>query len=76
MPIKCPVAPLEFAFLADYSLSAEGRPRPDRDWLVTPYTGAFTKPNANRILSKVADEKGIKVVPNFAVSAVVTTRRS
>ena len=26
--------------------------------LVTPYTGAFTKPNANRILSKVAEEKG------------------
>ncbi len=70
MPIKCPVAPLEFAFLADYHFRQKGvRDRIDIS-LVTPYTGAFTKPNANRILSKVALEKGVNVVPNFAVAAV------
>ncbi len=70
MPIKCPVAPLEFAFLADYYFRQKGvRDRVEIS-LVTPYTGAFTKPNANRVLSKVADEKGVKVVPNFAVAAV------
>ena len=30
MPIKCPVAPLEFAFLADWYLRERGRPRPHR----------------------------------------------
>ena len=70
MPIKCPVAPLEFAFLADYHFRQKGIRDRIEISLVTPYTGAFTKPNANRILSKVADEKGIKVVPNFAISAV------
>ena len=70
MPIKCPVAPLEIAFLADYFFRQKGVRDRIEISLVTPYTGAFTKPNANRILSKVADKKGIKVVPNFAVSAV------
>ena len=76
MPIKCPVAPLEFAFLADYYF----RQKCIRDRieisLVTPYTGAFTKPNANRILSKVAQDKGIQVVPNFAASAVDVASRT
>lgn len=70
MPIKCPVAPLEFAFLADYYFRQKGLRNRIEISLVTPYTGAFTKPNANRILSKVALDKGIKVVPNFATSAV------
>jgi sulfide:quinone oxidoreductase len=70
MPIKCPVAPLEFAFLADYHFRQKGVRDRIEISLVTPYTGAFTKPNANRILSKVALEKGIKVVPNFAIAAV------
>ena len=75
MPIKCPVAPLEFAFLADYHFREKGIRDRIEISLVTPYTGAFTKPNANRILSKVADEKGIRVVPNFATSAVDTDKR-
>jgi sulfide:quinone oxidoreductase len=70
MPIKCPVAPLEFAFLADYYFRQKGLRDRIEISLVTPYTGAFTKPNANRILSKVAQDKGIQVVPNFAASAV------
>jgi len=75
MPIKCPVAPLEFAFLADWHFRQKGVRDRIEISLVTPYTGAFTKPNANRILSQVADEKGIKVVPNFATSAVDADRR-
>jgi sulfide:quinone oxidoreductase len=70
MPIKCPVAPLEFAFLADYYFRQKGIRERIEISLVTPYTGAFTKPNANRILSKVAHDKGIQVVPNFATSSV------
>jgi sulfide:quinone oxidoreductase len=68
MPIKCPVAPLEFAFLADFFFRQRGVRDRIEISLVTPYTGAFTKPNANRVLSKVAADKGIEVVPNFAIS--------
>ncbi len=70
MPIKCPVAPLEFAFLADYHFRERGIRDRIEISLVTPYSGAFTKPNANRVLSKVAAQKGIKVVPDFATSSV------
>ncbi len=76
MPIKCPVAPLEFAFLADYYFLQKGVRDRIEISLVTPYTGAFTKPNANRILSKVAEAKGIKVVPNFAIESVDVAKKS
>ena len=76
MPIKCPVAPLEFAFLADYYFRQRGVRGGIEISLVTPYTGAFTKPNANRILSKLAEERQIGVVPNFAVSAVDAAKKT
>ncbi len=70
MPIKCPVAPLEFAFLADYYFQQKGiRDRIDIT-LVTPFSGAFTKPNADRVLSRIAKDKGIEIVPNFALESV------
>ena len=70
MPIKCPVAPIEFCFLADYYFEQRGVRDDIEITLVTPYTGAFTKPVANRILSQVAQEKRIDVVPNFAIESV------
>ena len=70
MPIKCPVAPLEFAFLADYYFQQKGIRDQIDITLVTPFAGAFTKPNANRILSKIAADKGINVVPTFTLSKV------
>jgi len=46
MPIKCPVAPLEFAFLADWYFTKRGiRDKVDITY-VTPLPGAFTKPTA------------------------------
>jgi sulfide:quinone oxidoreductase len=75
MPIKCPVAPIEFAFLADFYLKQKGiRDRVEIS-LVTPYAGAFTKPNANRVLSTIAEEKGIKIVPNFSAASVDADKR-
>ncbi len=65
MPIKCPTAPIEFAFLADYYFHLRGVRKQIKIYLVTPFTGAFTKPNANRVLSKIIEEKEIYVVPNF-----------
>lgn len=76
MPIKCPVAPIEFAFLADYYFDLKGvRDRIDIT-LVTPYSGAFTKPNANQVLTKIAWEKHINIVPNFALERVDAENRT
>ncbi len=70
MPIKCPVAPLEFLFLADWYFHERGIR--DRVELVyaTPLPGAFTKPKASEMLGGLLAEKGIQVVPEFNVMEV------
>lgn len=70
MPIKCPVAPIEFAFLADYYFTRKGIRDNIEISLVTTYSGAFTKPVANKVLTKVAREKRVNVVPNFTLESV------
>jgi len=70
MPFKCPVAPLEFIFLADWFFHEQGiRDRVDLT-LVTPLPGAFTKPRAAKLLGNILEEKNIKVVPEFMVERV------
>ncbi|VXD15976.1 NAD(P)/FAD-dependent oxidoreductase [Marinoscillum sp. 108] len=70
MPIKCPVAPLEFAFLADCYFKDKGiRDRVTIDY-VTPLDGAFTKPKAASKLGYLLKEKGINIVPDFAIARV------
>ncbi|HET6966316.1 MAG TPA: FAD/NAD(P)-binding oxidoreductase [Acidimicrobiales bacterium] len=65
LPIKCPVAPLEFCFLADWFLRRRGvRQRVELTY-VTPLDGVFTRPVANRELSGLLDSKGIEVVTEF-----------
>ena len=70
MPIKCPVAPLEFAFLADWYLR-ERRIR-DRVDLVysTPLDSAFTKPVASEQLAGLLGEKEIELVTEFNAGEV------
>ena len=46
MPIKCPVAPLEFCFLADWFFRQQRVRDPVELTYVTPLDGAFTKPVA------------------------------
>ena len=70
MPIKCPVAPIEFAFLADYYFTQKGIRDRIEIYYVTPLEGAFTKPQATKILSGMFDEKNIKIVPNFPIGKV------
>lgn len=70
MPIKCPVAPIEYAFLADYFFALRGIRDKIDITLVTPFSGAFTKPNANRILSQIAEEKRVDIAPNFSIESV------
>lgn len=70
MPIKCPVAPLEFAFLADSFFKQKGiRDKVDITY-VTPLSGAFTKPKATEVLSHLLDEKNIRIESDFAIEQV------
>jgi len=70
MPIKCPVAPLEFLFLADAYFTERGmRDKVDLH-LVTPLSGAFTRPTSSRVLGEFLDRKGISVTPDFAIVRV------
>jgi sulfide:quinone oxidoreductase len=70
MPIKCPVAPLEFAFLADWYLHDRGVREDVELSFVTPLDGAFTKPIASERLSSLLGEKGIELVTEFAAGEV------
>lgn len=70
MPIKCPVAPLEFAFLADYYFRRNGY-RPDvKIHFVTPLSEAFTKPEASKVFGDFLSEKNIKIHTDFNIAAV------
>jgi len=70
LPIKCPVAPLEFTFLADAFFEERGR-RADVDiTFVTPLDGAFTKPIASAHLGGMLRDRGISVEPDFYVDHV------
>jgi sulfide:quinone oxidoreductase len=70
MPIKCPVAPLEFCFLADDYFRQRGiRDRVGISF-VTPLDGAFTKPVCNRELSGLLTAKGIDLVTEFNTGTV------
>ncbi|MCX7611092.1 MAG: NAD(P)/FAD-dependent oxidoreductase [Ignavibacterium sp.] len=70
MPIKCPVAPLEFAFLADWYFTERGiREKVDISF-VTPLSGAFTKPKASAILGDFLEKKNIKLIPDFLIQRV------
>jgi sulfide:quinone oxidoreductase len=74
MPIKCPVAPLEFAFLAEWHLLERGIR--DRVELIyaTPLDGAFTKPVASEHLAGLLEEKRIELVTEFNTGEVDSNR--
>ncbi len=70
MPIKCPVAPLEFCFLADWQLRERGLRDDVELTFVTPLDGAFTKPVASAHLDALLAERGIRVESEFATGRV------
>ena len=70
MPIKCPVAPLEFAFLADAFFKHKGMRDKVEITYVTPLDAAFTKPIAAEAFGNTLSEKGITVVPDFMIESV------
>jgi sulfide:quinone oxidoreductase len=70
VPIKCPVAPLEFAFLADSWFRRRGRRGAVDITFVTPLSGAFTRPTASQVLGSMLDDRRIAVEPDFMVERV------
>jgi sulfide:quinone oxidoreductase len=70
MPIKCPVAPLEFAFLADSFFRHKHMRDKVEITYVTPLSGAFTKPKATEALEHLLEEKHIKIESDFAIEHV------
>lgn len=74
MPIKCPVAPLEFSFLTDWYFHQRGiRDRVELTF-VTPLDGAFTKPIASHELSGLLADKHIGLVTEFNTGEVDAER--
>lgn len=76
VPYKCPVAPLEFVFMADWFFQVNGvRDKVDIEF-VTPLDNVFTKPVAAKVLAEFAAKKNIKVIPNFDLAQVNAKEKS
>ena len=70
IPYKCPIAPLEFVFMADWFFTVNGvRDKVDIEF-VTPLDNVFTKPVAAKRLAEFAAQKNIKVTPHFEIAQV------
>ena len=70
LPIKCPVAPLEFCFLADWYFTDRGIRDQVEIVYATPLDGAFTKPVSSRQLGEMLAEKGVELVTEFNTGEV------
>lgn len=70
MPIKCPVAPLEFLFIADDYFRQRGIRDEVELVYATPLDAAFTKPYAAKQLGYLLDEKQIQLQTEFMTGEV------
>jgi len=70
MPIKCPVAPLEFAFLAEAFFTQRGIRDKVEIVYITPLDSAFTKPVAAKHLGSMFEDRGIVMEPDFYLEQV------
>jgi sulfide:quinone oxidoreductase len=70
MPIKCPVAPLEFTFLADAFFTEQGIRDQVEITYVTPLEGAFTKPVASKYLGDMLDTRNVHLEPDFMIESI------
>ncbi len=76
MPIKCPVAPLEFSFLADHYFQKRGIRDKVEIIYTTPLAGAFTKARSAAMLGGMLQKKNIKIEPDFAISEVDSSKNT
>ncbi|MBT8203710.1 MAG: NAD(P)/FAD-dependent oxidoreductase [Acidimicrobiia bacterium] len=75
LPFKCPVAPLEFNFLADWYFHEQGM-RDDVEIIyTTPTSEAFTKPVAAKHLTGVLESKDIAVETDYYPERVDPDRK-
>jgi sulfide:quinone oxidoreductase len=70
MPIKCPVAPLEFMFLADSFFAERGMRDKVELVYVTPLDGAFTKPVASKYLGDMLEQRAIALETDYMTMEV------
>jgi len=70
LPIKCPVAPLEFCFLADWFFRQSSMRDQVEITYVTPLDSAFTMPVASRRLGGMLTERDIALVTEFNTGEV------
>jgi sulfide:quinone oxidoreductase len=75
IPIKCPVAPLEFVMFADAFFVERGLRNQVNITYSTPMSGAFTKPRASKILGNMLEEKNIQIIPDFYIEKVDPERK-
>ena len=76
MPIKCPVAPLEFTFLADAWLRERGLRDRVEIVYVTPLPGAFTKPICSTTLGYLLDERKIALETDYMVERIDVEKKA
>jgi len=76
MPIKCPVAPLEFAFLADSFFKHKHMRDKVEITYVTPLSGAFTKPKCTEALEYLLEEKNINTEVDFVIEQVDNEKKA
>ena len=74
MPIKCPVAPIEFSFLADWYFRSGESATGSRSPSSPRWTGRSPRPICNRELSGMLDDKGIHLVTEFNTGEVDADR--
>ncbi len=70
MPFKCPVAPIEFIFMADWFFAVKGVRKNIEIELVSPLGDIFTKPMAARTFGSYAGKKNLKFTGNFDLAKV------
>jgi sulfide:quinone oxidoreductase len=75
LPIKCPVAPLEFTFLAEARLRERGIRDQVELVYATPLDGAFTQPVASARLGHLLAERKVELVTDFMVESVDPDRK-
>ncbi|MDO5710147.1 MAG: FAD/NAD(P)-binding oxidoreductase [Micrococcales bacterium] len=70
MPIKCPVAPLEFTFLVEDHFRKRGLRHKVDITYVTPLDGAFTKPVASATFGSLLTDRSVRLAADFAVERI------
>jgi sulfide:quinone oxidoreductase len=75
MPIKCPVAPLEFLFLAEAFFTKKGMRDKVEIVYATPLEGAFTRPRAAAAFGDMLQQRRIEVIGDFALAKVDGAKR-